>query len=199
LGADPLDIHRKSSVNRARSKDVNELFVSELRAQYNMEFEIKKNLETKASSLISISGTVTALLFGFGTFFISRVDPIYDFYVYTLALLLISILSVTVSIMLSVFGSIIQKYLVVVDHKKFYKGKEFDDETWHKYCYSSKNKFNMAIAKNYFSCIKHNSTTNDKKARYVKFAQIVFFLGLAVLPLLLAIIISNFPNIVDTS
>ena len=199
LAIDPLNLHGKRNIATAEEKEVNELFVSELRAQYNIEFDNKKNLETKASSIIAISGTVAALLFGFGTFIISRVDPTYHLFMYILTLLMISISSVTVSIILSIFASTIQKYLVVADHKGFYKGQEFDKEIWERYCYSNKNKFNMAIAKNYFSCIEHNACINEKKARYVKFAQIVFFCGLAVLPILLAIIFLNNPNIIKNN
>jgi len=195
LAIDPLNLHGKN-IDTAEEKEINELFVCELRAQYNIEFDNKKNLETKASSIIAISGTVAALLFGFDTFIISRVDPTYHFFMYILALLMISVTSVTASIILSIFVSTIQKYLVVADHRAFYKGQEFDKETWEKYCYSNKNIFNMAIANNYFRCIEHNARINEKKAKYVKFAQILFFCGLAVLPILLAVIFSNNPNII---
>jgi hypothetical protein len=199
LSIDPLNLHREIKNDNGTTGaevDVNELFVSELRAQYNMEFDNKKNLETKASSIISISGTVAALLFGFGTFLINKVSPSYDFFMYILALLMISISSITISIILSIFASRIHEYYVAADHKQFYKGKEFDEDKWEKYCYSSKNKFNRTIAKNYFKCIQHNANKNETKARYIQLAQIGFFCGLAVLPFLLAIVFSNYPNMI---
>jgi hypothetical protein len=46
------------------------LFFQELKDQYQKILDIKNTLEGKANNLLTISGTVGTLLFGFGTFFV---------------------------------------------------------------------------------------------------------------------------------
>ena len=42
--------------------------LTEIKEQYNQEFDIKKTLESKANNITTISGTVAGLFFGLGQF-----------------------------------------------------------------------------------------------------------------------------------
>jgi hypothetical protein len=66
-------------------------FLDEIKIQYNKEFEIRQNLDGKATSLIATAGTLTGLLFGFGTFLLTNIKPSY-----TLSFLAISLLMVAI-------------------------------------------------------------------------------------------------------
>lgn len=49
-----------------------EQYLQELRSQYDNELDVRKNLDDKVGKMITTTGTVTSLLFGFGVFIITR-------------------------------------------------------------------------------------------------------------------------------
>ena len=56
------------------SSNVVDTFIEELNKQHNREFDLKNSLENKSSFLITVSGIVIPLLFGFGIFLIEKID-----------------------------------------------------------------------------------------------------------------------------
>lgn len=197
MSCDPLNLRamtNKEKDETGQEKEVNELFVTELKMQYNIELDNKKNLETKANGIISISGTVAALLFGFGTFLINKLGPSYDYFSFVVIMLMLSISSVVVSIVLSIAASRIQEYYVAMDHTPFYQNNEIKIEVLQQFCDANKNTFNHHMAKTYLTCIEHNAHINEKKATYILISQIIFFCGVVLLPILLAVLFSNYPD-----
>ena len=61
------------------SKTARELFVEELRRTYDKGWDVKNTPESKANNIMTIYGTVAALLFGFGALFLRNLHPDYAF------------------------------------------------------------------------------------------------------------------------
>lgn len=95
-------------------------FLQQLKDQYKMIFDIKTSLENKANNIISISGTVAALLFGFGIFLIDKLGPTYQLTSYVSFILIVSIGGSVLAILLSIWSFKIQPYSYVFQPKIFF-------------------------------------------------------------------------------
>jgi hypothetical protein len=67
-------------------------FPEELRLAYNTILDQRKHLDNKTSSMMATSGTTSTLLFGFGTFIITRIDPKYELLPYAYGILILAII-----------------------------------------------------------------------------------------------------------
>jgi hypothetical protein len=97
----------------------NKLFLQELKDQYEKEFELKDALEGKANNILTISGLVATLLFGFGSFMIDKLGSSYEF-----------LIPVTILLIMGIIGNVVfhldpdTRYLLctVLSQKKDDKG-----------------------------------------------------------------------------
>jgi len=97
-------------------------FVEELKAQYNLELDTKKEIDNKANYMKGIAGTVAGLLSGFGTLLVANIHRSYAYIDYTLALLLLAIILDIFSVFLCVLTlKITTRYLYATKHFKFFK------------------------------------------------------------------------------
>jgi hypothetical protein len=62
-----------------------------LQSEYDKQFEISRHTDNKASNMLATAGTVTGLLFGFGTFLVSNIELDYQFISFAFFLLIIAI------------------------------------------------------------------------------------------------------------
>jgi hypothetical protein len=102
-------------------KPVRELLLNELTAKHQKRWELKKNLDEKAKSVITVAGIVTALIFSFSTF-MARDDtnistPLREHLDNSLT---ISILFIVSSIFIPAFSLKLQKYILPFSHANFY-------------------------------------------------------------------------------
>ena len=70
----------------------NKKLLDQLKLQYKIELETQQNLDNKISSLMATSGTVTGLLFGFGTFLVTKILLNYEFLYFSIASLIVAII-----------------------------------------------------------------------------------------------------------
>ncbi len=70
----------------------NKKFLDELKSHYKIELETQQNLDNKISILMATSVTVTGLLFGFGTFLVTKILLNYEFLYFSIASLIVAII-----------------------------------------------------------------------------------------------------------
>ena len=169
-----------------------ELFIEELRMQYNKDWDLKDSLDGKASSMITVSATVAALIFGFGAFILKGISPSYEFLSLFLYLLIASIVGSVASIMLSTFAFKIQKYTVALGDRIFYDKKTDKriEKMVEEYKTAPLDKFRNTMVNAYLKSIRENNKQNRLKAKMISIAQMVFSGSIAIVPLLLWILIN---------
>jgi hypothetical protein len=97
-----------------------ERLLSELKLQYENVLRLKEGLENRANSLVAVSATVATLLFAFGTFLYTDIEPPHQFYwiVFPVGI------SVGASITAMIFGIIasrVAKYALPIGDRLFFR------------------------------------------------------------------------------
>jgi hypothetical protein len=90
-----------------------ELF-EEVKSHYKIELETQQNLDSKISSLMATSGTVTGLLFGFDTFLVTKILLNYEYLYPSIASLIIAIVANLTSFILCMLAFKVKDYFFVM-------------------------------------------------------------------------------------
>jgi hypothetical protein len=181
---------------------INEL-LDELKAQYNKEFETQESLDKKTSTMMATAGTVTSLLFGFGTLLVARVEPTYALlYSAILSLLLAAIITNIFCVFMCIKAYYVRDYYFVAKDKSFLKKnpnsynakdiaglKGLDDDRIRHYVEMEESDFKLGLIRTYIAYTLINADNNDKKAKNITLAQLTFLIGLVIIPILLAIVL----------
>ena len=182
---------------------INEL-LDELKAQYNKEFETQESLDKKTSTMMATAGTVTSLLFGFGTLLVARVEPTYALlYSAILSLLLAAIITNIFCVFMCIKAYYVRDYYFVARDKSFLKKnansynakddvaglKGLDDDRIRHYIEMEESDFKLRLTRTYIAYTLINADNNDKKAKNIALAQLTFLIGLVIIPILLAIVL----------
>lgn len=174
-----------------------ELFYQEMKEHYNNQFEIKNTLESKANNMVTISGTVATLLFGFGTFLLDKLVALkYPLIAPIRAVLAIGIIANIISIVLSLRSSRTQTWSLTVNYGDFFHddGKgDFDQSAVDEYAYMTDEEYQTEMTELYFDCIRDNVATNNKKGSYIEYSQALFLGGILTVPLVILIVFLKLP------
>ena len=177
------------------SKD---LFLQELKSQYDKEFDLKNTIESKANYLLTIAGVVSILLFGFGTFLIDNINTSYPPLPYISSLIILGVAINIVSILFSVLSFRIQPYRYVMPYDHFFNDDlSFNEKAIKEYRDADIGVFKDTIIETYLRSNKDNGLTNQDKAVKVQIAQWLFFAGVVTIPIVIGILLSNFPQTVS--
>ena len=176
--------------------------LDELKAQYNKEFETEEIMDRKATTMMATAGTVTSLLFGFGTFLVTRIEPTYALLYFAILSLLAAIITNIFSVVMCVKAYYVRDYYFVAKDKSFLKDnansynakdiaglKGLDDDRIRDYIQMEESDFKLWLTRTYIAYTLINADNNDKKAKNITLAQLTFLIGLAIIPILLAIVL----------
>jgi hypothetical protein len=154
-----------------------EEFLEELKSQYEMEFELKNSLETKANYNLVASGVVVGLLFTFGVALLDTFNWVPNIQM-IFTLLLLSIGSLTISILFSVLVLRIKGYYFTFLPNYFYNGDNFDYEAINEYRDMDYDMFLNKRIELYLKANKTNFKENENKATKIEIAHWLFFGGI---------------------
>ena len=174
-------------------------FVRELRDQYSKEFQIKASLDQKASSMMTMSGTTTILLAGFGAFLLGNINAEHSLFIWAVITLIVGIVFMTATIIISAWSYRLRNYRYAYSHDLFVKKKdthkdvsddnvEFNYENINKFRNASKDAFNTSLIEEYTKGILQNSGNNTSKANTIEVAQRLFFIGIAMIPIFVVLL-----------
>lgn len=178
----------------SRKQILNDKFLEELKLQYNKELEAKDSLETKANSIITISGTIATFLFGFGLFMIEKLGSTYSFIHLISVLLAIGLSGIILAIILSAWSYRTDTYRYAMIHKVFYKSEVLDEENVRRYENAPSDVFFDTMVRAYLRCNKQNSQNNASKAARIGSSLWFFILGIATIPAIIGILLIRLPS-----
>jgi hypothetical protein len=167
------------------STSTRELFVEELKKSYDKGWEVKNALENKANNMITISGTVATLLFGFGSLFLKNLNPNYQLLPLFIVFLMAGIITSVVAILLSSLSFRLRIYEIPIGPDFFTNNKNLIDD----YKTAPRDKFNNTMITAYLRCIKQNHTINESKVKFISTAQWLFIVSMIIIPILLGIVL----------
>jgi len=170
-------------------------FFQEFKDQFQKTLDIKNSLETKANNLLTISGTVGTLLFGFGTFIIEKIAAQYP-YTWVVTSILIAGLGATIIALLQAVSAFrLQFYKFPMSHRPFFDiNGVLRNPLIEQYKAAGENTFYDTIIETYLRCIKENAEKNEKKARKLITSQYFFIAGVLTIPILAATILLTHPS-----
>jgi len=157
-------------------------------------------LEGKANSLLTISGLVATLLFGFGSFMVDKFDVTYEMLTPVTILLTIGIVGNVISIFLSVMAFKIKPYMIAMPSDLFFnKDGNFAEEKIEEYRDGQDvDVFTDTLVDTYLKCNRHNGLQNTSKARQVKIATWFFFGSIVTIPIVIGLVLTHLPDTVKT-
>jgi hypothetical protein len=176
-----------------------EEYLQELRLQYNNELDLRKNLDDKASKMITTAGTVTSLLFGFGVFIITRLglESLANVATY---FLIAAVLANIASIFLSLMALRLTKYAYVMTYDNFFtnddytkqqiqESENYNEKEIEDYKRKDLTEFKDEMIHDYLKCNRHNALKNESKVTKIKYSHYLFLGGVALIGILLLIIL----------
>ena len=174
----------------SNEEDKNILLLNEIEKVYERELERKKTLESKATNVITVSGIMVTLLFGFSAFlFQAGFDSLLLFHISIFA----SVLSAIIALWLSLYSLKITGYSYVFGEDP--KCNVHLDDIIEQYKTFPKDKTIARITDSYVVAITENSRFNDDNAKRVRKSQrwlfvslliIAIMIGLTLLPLVIS-------------
>jgi hypothetical protein len=167
------------SVSNTERKDV---ILNEVRRSYEIQFDLKRNLESKATNAITVSGIIITLLFGFSTFLIKGPIQI-EWLQYYYVTILVSIVLSIIALLYALHSLRITKYCyVLID--SYVNGPKLQ-EVVDDFMMPDNDHGLDDLIYSYVAAIKINSFQNDLNAGYVSRSQTflltaIIFIGIAV-------------------
>ena len=188
--------------NEESGKNSRKELIDVLKSEYQKEFDTARNTDSKASNMLATAGTVTGLLFGFGTFLVSNIKSDYELITFAMFFLLVAIGSNIVSVILSIFAFKMRRYQYVINPNYFFKdigydiktrkgAENYDDKEIDKFTANLED-MEKDLIKSYITCNKLNFLVNDKKGYLVLWAQMIFLIGLLIIPLLVVVVLQAY-------
>lgn len=157
---------------------------------------------------MATSGTVTGLLFGFGTFLVTKINNNYEFLYFTIFSLVFAILANLSSFVLCLRAYKIRDYyfimregfiknensitrdeLMSIGNDQNLNSKYFENSKIEEYERMEESKFYSIMIRFYLMANAINKKNNDSKGKKIFYAQIIFLIGLILIPILLGFLI----------
>jgi hypothetical protein len=166
-------------------------FLNELRLQFERDLDIRKTLDSKATSTITMSGTIVTILIGIGTFLVTRLDPTSQVYGTSLIIFAIGVISAITCIGFVITSYMLKKYIYPMGHEQFFINGEYNTEMSDKFRKAPRDQFTKRMIQEYLTSIKNFSKVNADKAILIKIGQVLFLGCIALTAILLGYILSN--------
>ena len=127
-----MPVELEKSTNGGDKKTVEESFLSELKSQFDKEIDLRKNLDAKANTMITVASGVSTLLIAIGTFLVSRIlqQNVYGIYVYgiSIAILGVGIVLAVLGIAFFIQAYSLRDYRYPMGHEWFFPQGEYKKE-----------------------------------------------------------------------
>jgi hypothetical protein len=162
-------------------------FFTEIRHQFDLDIDLKYKLDTKASSMITASGAITALLSGFGALVLKDMLTTNTFFVPALVLLLVQV-GFTISSLCAAIGAYrLQEYTYPLVYSHLRKDGKLTDK-YREYKKMNEQEFDNLMIQSYLKSLEENKPLNDGKGRKVNVSQRLLIIALALVPILVFVV-----------
>jgi hypothetical protein len=169
-------------------------FLEELKKQYDRVFEIKKDLESKANNIMTVSGTVGTLLFGFGVFLVDKLGHTYALIIPISILLIVGIAADIVALSLSARAFGIMQYRFAIVAESFYKNGRLNSTEIDDYRKMQKEEFYETMIWEYIKCINENFGNNNSRAALIVPSQWFLMVSVLIIPIVIGLLLTKLPG-----
>jgi hypothetical protein len=128
-------------------------FLNELKTQFERDVDLRKNLDNKANTMITISGSISTLLLAIATFLITKIHPTQGIFFGSIIILGLGIIFSIISISFFVKSYSLRKYRYVMGSEIFFKNGKYDEAKIDRFRNASKEMFARHLIKEYLASI----------------------------------------------
>lgn len=139
--------------------------------------------------MIATSGTVSSLLFGFGIFTLTKIDPTYPFLFYASVTLIAAVVVTVASALISLRAFKTEEYYYAMSHSRFFRKDTFNEEVIRGYQDAEPKAFQKTMVFDYLKCNFMNSNYNNSKVKKITIAQRLLLIGIFLIPIILTILV----------
>ena len=164
-------------------------FLTELKSQFQNEIDLRKTLDSKANTMITISSGISTLLIAIGTFLVSRIVDKNIYYGVSIAILATGIISAVIAILFFIQSYAIRKYKYPMGAVSFFRDGEYDKKSVENVRNLSKREFNDKMISGYLKSIKNSGEQNKKRAEKIMNGQICLIIAIATVGCLIGFIL----------
>ncbi|MFI5423492.1 MAG: hypothetical protein WB587_11525 [Nitrososphaeraceae archaeon] len=172
------DVSREEVLRILKNERSHEVILQELKDAYQRQWDLKDSHEKKATSIITISGILTSLLFGFAGF-IHNSESIITHFDLVITFVIISIASNSLAVLFSIVS------LRMKDYRFLYTDLTDDD------IIKETNKPKLEVLGNlmgeYNKSTNHNAEQNQSKLKWIKTSSWFLFAGIVTILFVLII------------
>ncbi len=152
-------------------------FLNELKSQFDRDLKLKENLDSKSTTMITMSSTIMTILISIGTFLVAKIEPKTELFTAAVIILILGTILAATCVVLLIRSYSIKKYRYPMGHEEFFdKEGNYKKSSVEKFRDASKEDFAIHIMKEYLESIKFNVSSNEAKSSKIKIAQ-WFLLG----------------------
>ena len=148
-----------------------ESFLQELKLQFDKEIELRKNLDTKASTMITVASAVSTLLTAIGTFLISRIIEKDIFYGISILILGVGIMLAVLGIWRFITSYSLRGYTYPMGHEWFFDQGEYNRKRVDTIRNLSIKDFSDRLYKGYLESVRTSAQLNASRAAAIKWGQ----------------------------
>lgn len=178
------DEQQRNKIENISSKEIlkrldelpHEVILQELKDAYSRQWDLKENHERKATSIITTSGILISLLFGFAGFFHANNSVILQNN-FAIAFLVGSIAANVLAVLFSIIGFRLKNYQFMYTN--------IDNSAIKRDLERRKIEIICDLLGDYNASIKHNANQNNSKLKWIKAASWFLFAGIVAIPFLL--------------
>lgn len=171
----------------AANTEGKDVLLAEIRKSFETQLDLKKNLESKATNTITVSGLIITLLFGFSTFLLK--GPLQSENYYYIPILLSIILSI-IALLCALRSLRITEYsYVLIDNQV--NGPKLQDVVDQLMRLDNDSRLERLID-SYVASIKINSFQNQRNAGYISVSQTLLFVAILSIGVTIALVVIPF-------
>lgn len=164
----PIELEKSDDNN---SKTAEDSFLNELKSQFDKEIDLRKNLDAKANTMITVASGVSTLLIGIGTFLISRILERNVLYDISIAILGVGIVLAVLGIWRFIQSYSLRDYTYPIGHEWFFPQGAYKKDRVDSVRSLTTKEFSDRLYKGYLECIKTSAEINKNRAVAVRKGQ----------------------------
>jgi hypothetical protein len=153
-------------------------FLNELKSQFDHHIDLRKSLDSKATTMITIASSIITLNIAIATFLITKIEQKDLYYSVSILILTIGVLLALISILKFIRSYSVRSYGYPMGHEHFFKNGEYKEDLVDRIRNLSEKDSNDTLFRGYFTCIRTAKENNDSKANGIKIGHLFLITGL---------------------
>lgn len=148
-------------------------FLAELKQQFERAIDLRKNLDNKANTMITIAGAISTLLLAIATFLITKIEPTNEVYLGAIGIFSAGLILAIFSMIYFIKSYMVKDYYHPIEPSHFFENGEYIQEKVDEFRDAKPHVFVKHMIKEYLESLRNFQELNSKKANDIKWGQIL--------------------------